>query len=203
MKKYLYGLMACCCFINVAQAGDVVKTVYVNRAPVSNTSFYAAVRGGLNMGTVKAEDEKLNKNSFFVSGALGNQIVDFSTGALRGEMEYTYNDTISEKDAKYDSQLLIANVYYDFNINSTVTPYVGAGLGVAFNDGEYNGYSDNSTSFVYSLSAGITLPVNEKINFDLGYRYLNMTDSDITIDGQDIKIKPYSHQVMAGVRVSF
>lgn len=203
MKKYLYGLMACCCFINAAQAEDVVKTVYINQANVSNSSVYASLKGGLNMASVKAEGEKFSEDTFSLNAALGSKIVDFSNGTLRGEVEYTYNDNLKDKRAKYDSKLLMANLYYDFDINSSIIPYVGAGIGVAFNDVKYAEASDDNTSFAYSLSAGLNIPVNNTVSFDLGYRYLNMTSSDVTLDGDEAKIKPYSHQVLAGVRVSF
>ena len=203
MKKYLLAVLAGTCIAGTAQAGDAVRTVYVNQAQVSDNSAYMALRGGANMAKVKAEGEKFDDTSFAVAAAIGSQIVDFKTGSLRGEVEYTYNDTLEDKDIEYDAQLLMANFYYDFDINSPVTPYIGAGLGVAFNDVDYINDSDDSTSFAYSLSAGVSVAVNPKINVDLGYRYLNMTDSDITIAGTDIKIKPYSHQIMAGVRIAF
>ena len=58
----------------------------------------------------------------------------------------------------------------------------------------------------YTVKKGDTLYTiarNNNVSVDLGYRYLNMTDSDVTLGAQEIKIKPYSHQVLAGVRVSF
>ena len=202
MKKYLLAILAGTCIAGTAQAGEVVKTVYVNQAPVSDSSAYVALRGGANIAKVKAEGEKFDDTSFAVAAAVGSQIVDLKTGSLRGEVEYTYNDSIEDKDAEYDAQLLMANLYYDFDINSPVTPYVGAGVGVAFNDVDYMDRSDDGTSFAYSLSACVSVAVNPKVNVDLGYRYLNMTDFDATIAGQDIKVKPYSHQILAGVRVA-
>ena len=89
------------------------------------------------------------------------------------------------------------------DINSSITPYIGAGVGVAFNDVKYAENSNDNTSFAYSLSAGVNIPVNNTVSFDLGYRYLNMTSSDVTLGSDEIKVKPYSHQVLAGIRVSF
>ncbi len=155
------------------------------------------------MGKVKADGEKFSEDTFSLSTALGSTIVDFSNGALRGEIEYTYNEDLKDKGGEYDSKLLMANLYYDFDINSSITPYIGAGVGVAFNDVKYAENSDDNTSFAYSLSAGLNIPVNNTVSFDLGYRYLNMTSSDVTLGGNEVKVKPYSHQVLAGVRVSF
>lgn len=203
MKKYIYAILAGTCLASTAQAEDVVRTVYVNQANVSNSSVYASAKGGLNMGNVKADGEKFSEDTFSLSAALGSTIVDFSNGALRGEIEYTYNEDLKDKGAEYDSKLLMANLYYDFDINSSITPYIGAGVGVAFNDVKYAENSDDNTSFAYSLSAGVNIPVNNTVSFDLGYRYLNMTSSDVTLGSDEIKVKPYSHQVLAGIRVSF
>lgn len=203
MKKYIFAILAGTCLASTAQAEDVVRTVYVNQANISNSSVYASVKGGLNMASVKTEGEKFSEDTFSLNAALGIKIVDFSNGALRGEVEYTYNNDLKDKGAEYDSKLLMANLYYDFDINSSITPYVGAGIGVAFNDVKYAEYSDDNTSFAYSLSAGLNIPVNNAVSFDLGYRYLNMTSSDVTLGGDEVKIKPYSHQLLAGVRVSF
>lgn len=203
MKKYLFFVLAGMCLVTAAQAEDVIKTVYVNQANVSNSSFYASVKGGLNMASVKSDGEKISENGLSVNAAVGSKIIDFSNGALRGELEYIYNDKIKDKGAEYSAQTLMANVYYDIDINSVITPYVGVGIGVAFNDIKAARASDDSTSLAYSLSTGINIPVNNNVSFDLGYRYLNMTDSDVTLRAQEVKIKPYSHQLLAGVRVSF
>ena len=203
MKNFIFLILAGTCLAGTAQAEDAVKTVYVNRANVSDSSVYVSVKGGLNIGSVKADGEKFSEDTFSVNAALGGKIVDFSNGALRGEVEYTYNEDLKDKGAEYGSDLLMANLYYDFDINSFVTPYVGAGLGVAFNDDKYAGNSDDGTSCAYSFSAGLNIPVNNMVSFDLGYRYLNMTSSDLAPGGNDVKVKPYSHQVLAGIRVSF
>lgn len=191
------------CLANAVQAEDVIRTVYVDQANVSNSSVYASVKGGLNIASVKLNKEKFSEDTFALSAALGSKIIDFYKGYLRGEIEYTYNEELKDKGAEYNSQLVMAHLYYDFDINSSFVPYVGAGLGIAFNDVQYAEYSDKNTSFTYSLSTGLNIPVNNAVSIDLGYRYLNMTSSNVKFGNDEIKIKPYSHQVLTGIRVHF
>ena len=54
-------------------------------------------------------------------------------GALRGNNERTWTGHFGECKETFNATTLLANVYYDFHNSSAFTPYVGAGLGFAFN----------------------------------------------------------------------
>jgi opacity protein-like surface antigen len=101
-----------------------------------------------------------------------------------------------------DSTVVLANMYYDIDMGSSFTPYMGFGLGWAgnrANEGTGNGcecganipvvIESNSTSnFAWALMAGLTIDlgghrggsmkdVNDSasgLKLDLGYRYLDM-----------------------------
>ena len=85
------------------------------------------------------------------------------------------------------SYLLMLNGYADVGTWYGVTPYVGAGVGMAYNnvfgatDNASNngitsgGYFPNKSSlnFAWALMAGLTFNVTKNLDLDLGYRYLN------------------------------
>ena len=88
--------------------------------------------------------------------------------------------------AGISSVLLMANGYVDLGTWYGVTPFVGAGVGMASN--KMSGLTDTgigvaagglaanstNTNFAWALMAGLGFNVNEHLKMELGYRYLNM-----------------------------
>ena len=60
------------------------------------------------------------------------------------------------------------NGYFDFQINSIVTPYVGFGLGW-MKVKSSTGYRD--TAMAWSGMAGISFRASQKVDVDVGYKY--------------------------------
>jgi opacity protein-like surface antigen len=80
---------------------------------------------------------------------------------------------------------LMANVYKDLGRYGSVTPYVGAGIGLAYNrmsETYFTGSTtltnriagDNDLSLAWSLMAGIGYQISDRAILDVGYRYLDM-----------------------------
>lgn len=109
-------------------------------------------------------------------------------------------------DAKLNHYDALINVYYDFGTWSVVTPYVGAGVGVAFGQAkssltgtdESNGNANNYGNYVkyhnlaWALMAGIAIDVYDHTKLDIGYRYLN--------NGSILGTNLYYHEIRAGLR---
>lgn len=110
---------------------------------------------------------------------------------LRTELEYGYNGkaklegSASTPDLNYKSdiksQFVMANVYYDFDLDSNWTPYVGAGIGYArvkadnqvnFG-GEVASLSKSSGNFAWNLTAGISYEMTDNLSIDASYRYID------------------------------
>jgi opacity protein-like surface antigen len=90
------------------------------------------------------------------------------------------------------STVVLANAYADLGNYHGITPYVGAGLGVAYNRitgaGQSNTipspigpvpviakYQDGGKlSLAWALHAGASYDVNERLKLDIGYRYLDL-----------------------------
>lgn len=160
---------------------------------------------------------------------------------LRTELEYALYSKMKDKNthslviggvsepqelsSEISISTLFVNIYYDFKNSSKFTPYIGAGLGIAFIGIEGNSqtvgniyaedvmkYGKNTDSnFAWNIGLGLAYDFNDRISLDLGYRYSNFGDVKskyATENGvQDLaKIRVDSldaHQIMLGVRFTF
>jgi outer membrane protein OmpA-like peptidoglycan-associated protein len=76
---------------------------------------------------------------------------------------------------------LMANLFYDFNRNGRIQPYLGVGAGAARPRVSIDGYdSANDTVFAYQGLAGIGFAVSDRATIDLGYRYFVAPEVDIS-----------------------
>ncbi len=150
----------------------------------------------------------------------GNGIVDRRT-------------TVSVSDkTDVDGTIWMANAYYDFATHGRrgFTPYVGAGIGLVWNQLdrthtstvvscdneapcgtstiEYSTTTQNSAdtvSLAAAVMAGMSYQVSDITSLDVGYRYLFIggTDFATTIDGTESRISigdQHVHQLRAGLR---
>jgi opacity protein-like surface antigen len=122
-------------------------------------------------------------------------------------------------------------VYVDGPELATVRPYIGAGLGAAStslgqvtyrfpaisSDAVTVTSGGSSTSFAYLLTAGVSIPVSERLDLDLAYRWTDLGTvktnagsakivrpagrSNLKIAGTQIDLK--SQAILASLRLSF
>lgn len=100
----------------------------------------------------------------------------------RFQSDVTVTDILGDQStAGLSSTVLLFNAYFDFNSYHGFTPYVGAGIGGAYN--HLNGISKNggpvawieggsNWSFAAALMAGFSYEVHHGLAIDAGYRYL-------------------------------
>ena len=143
-------------------------------------------------------------DSTFIGAGVGYQFNNWLradiTGEYRTQADYraiqsygpTFCPMVSGRcfDAyhgKVGAAVFMANAYADLGTWAGITPYVGAGVGLAhlrFNNltdtsmqpaGGF-GYAQNSsqTNFAWALMAGLGYNVTNNLKLELGYRYLNM-----------------------------
>jgi len=106
---------------------------------------------------------------------------------------------------------LFGNVLYDFQTGTMVTPYIGAGIGVAFADADHIGtlsnggqLNDSQTQFAYQAIAGINAQLDPNWAVTADYRYVASTDPSFkTTAGGNARTDNESHNVVVGVRYSF
>lgn len=150
--------------------------------------MYVEVSPGLSMisdsdtsGGFFASPDIEYDRGFTIGGALGYQIQD----QVRAEASLSYRtadvDQVGGISAGASGDVnvtsLMANVYYDFDLGLPVTPYLGAGLGLARVDldaklGGVSAKDDDDTAFSFSLMAGAAYRISDNLDLSLGYRYL-------------------------------
>lgn len=138
-----------------------------------NSWFRADVTGEYRGGSSFQTLEVLSDQTILPGNVSGQQYADF------------YRANLS-------SYIAMVNGYVDMGTWYGITPYVGAGVGVAYNKlsgmtdtgtaypGNGNLYptggyfSDgNKTNFAWALMAGLSFNVTQNLKLELGYRYLD------------------------------
>ncbi len=143
--------------------------------------------------------------------------LDYFTGCGLGTGTCT-NEYMGHKS----EWLFLANAYWDIGEIRGITPYVGAGIGVAnvnldnFQDinqiaGAIHWARDGSEwNFAWALHAGLAYEVTQDLTLDVGYRYVNMGDGvtgtftsfnpAVTSPGPMTVEDIDSHDIMVGLR---
>jgi opacity protein-like surface antigen len=130
-------------------------------------------------------------------------------------------------EGKYSSTVGMVNGYFDLGNFHGVTPFVGAGVGVAYN--RFYGLSDSTlvvdgfgvaspsggtisegskTNFAWALHAGLAYDVTPNFKVELAYRYMNLGEGRTGVINcfcgstfSPIKVKDIeSHDVKLGMR---
>ncbi len=162
--------------------------------------------GGLNAAILPFDSFSVG-NSWAVGGGIGHY---FGRG-VRGDVTYEWRGDTSVhgtgtfgSDFNFRSQVILANLYYDFRPYERFTPYIGVGLGAAYHStsggvfscagvcGPYDGGSNWSAAgalmagFSFRIDRGGHAPVSIKdqpmaaepgrLHLDVGYRLLYLGD---------------------------
>lgn len=160
----------------------------------SAQSIYYGAHGGLNL----AHDSDFGPSgstlelSFDPGFAIGGFVGYEFGGGLRaeGELSYRANDGDSflgvGLDGDVTSLAFMVNGFYDFDIGSPFTPYVGGGVGVAsvsLNDVGAVGIvlaDDDDVVFAYQLGFGVGYELSPTLTLTADYRYFATADGEFT-----------------------
>lgn len=139
--------------------------------------------------------------------------------ALRGNSEKKWDNYGSRLDSikgVWNNSTLFANVFWDFHNESSFTPYIGGGLGVAFNytgydfemkNGDHYSVDDRFTNFAWNAGAGVSYSLSETLSLDASYRFVGLGYNELshTYNGVKYEIgnKPYNNEFMVGARLTF
>ena len=198
------------------------------------SGVYAGIAGGANfltdsdfdvLGTVDVDNEY--DLGFAVSGAVGYDFGKvWELGGFRTELELSYRENSidthnvaalggdqpgSKGDAS--SLALMVNALHDFDTGSPVTPYLGGGIGYAWNDLDNYGIdavpdvlNDDDSGFAWQLIAGVGYDLSPQATISVDYRYFS-TSADVTSSaatgGTSSDVDLDSHTVMFGLRYRF
>lgn len=139
--------------------------------------------------------------------------------ALRSNSEHSWTDNgryTSYVKGTWNNSTLFANAFWDFHNDSPLTPYIGAGIGMAFNytgyevtlkNGDQYSMDDRFTNLAWNAGAGFSYDINEFMALDASYRFVSLGYNEIskTVDGIKTEIgnEPYNNEFMVGLRFSF
>jgi opacity protein-like surface antigen len=177
-------------------------------------------------------------DSLFIGGGVGyyfNSWLRFDvTGEYRAKTQINFlfatnadgPVAVDQYQGNLSSWIFLANAYVDLGTWDCWTPFVGVGVGGAYNkisnlvdvtpnvfafgaDGSSFGLGRGTSNWnlAWALYAGVSYAVTKNFNIDLTYRYLNFGSAKDTIDCNggsscnEFKFKDlYSNDIMIGLR---
>jgi opacity protein-like surface antigen len=183
-----------------------------------------------NVGNGFAFDQNSNADTNFIGGGVGyewNNWLRFDvTGEYRARTQVNargvYDQITGAGDAYQGylkSWVFLANAYVDLGTWNCFTPYLGFGVGAAYNQladfvdqgigttGAGFGRNSGDWNFAWALHAGLAYSVSKNLKVELAYRYLNFGSVTDTIDcvggcsADSYKFSNlHSHDIMLGLR---
>jgi opacity protein-like surface antigen len=212
MKRIVWAVMMALVAVLPASAGEYYLDFFVGPNRTDDTSFAV-------LGTSRIEtdfDTGLNYGVSF-GYAFDNQW-RFEGELMRREADVDTHDLdmggpIAGSFGEANSTSIFANVFYDFENETRVAPYVGAGLGtvrvdyVNFGVPGLDALDDDDDVMGYQFIAGLAIKINDRWDFRTDFRLLETGDADMTSSaatGSTMSDVEYSSLDMtAGVRVRF
>jgi opacity protein-like surface antigen len=228
--KFLISTAAAVMLSSTAFAADMAQPVYqpVIAQPCCAGAWY--LRGGVGIGLISEADvdfiqNPLNGSNFTIQHASIGDTPFFMVGVgyelnnwLRFDVTAEYRSKAAvnffglynqgggtfgdQYQGFLQSAVFLANAYVDLGTWNCLTPFIGVGVGGAWNKfadltdtsiatftgGAGSGVGQNSTNlnFAWALHAGLSYAVTQNFTVELAYRYLNygsVTDSINCIGG--------------------
>jgi len=204
---------------NMSGTSHTHSTTYVFKSTQSlDTSFKTGFVVGGNFGVkwdsgLRTELElAVRQNS---SKRHGHLRTTYSYGAITGTVNQNTLHLTSSTDRAADTDLrlraysLMANAWYDFDIGSSFTPYIGGGIGLA--EVQIDGSIDsariaekNDMVFAWQVGAGVAFPLTDSIKAFADYRYFAADAARLRLEpgyhGGNVSADFNSHLLMVGLR---
>jgi opacity protein-like surface antigen len=150
---------------------------------------------GVYIGAEGAANWLLNNNSYVMdTGWAAGGKVGYDFIGPRVEVEGLYHSNTgtavvafptgyANVRGKIDQVSVMANVLYDFFPGATITPYIGAGAGVAFVDANIQGCNVCLTMFAYQGIVGLGFNATPALRIGLEGRYYGTTNPGAYVTG--------------------
>lgn len=187
-------------------SSDSTESV-VFRPYVAANLFYGREKSELKIDDDTKRSEKMSGSVPGLALAFGTKVSDFRAElAIQGHGGFSEKVMDGEVKSKVQSYAGLLNAYYDIPTGTSLTPYVGAGVGFARNRASLSDntvkYSGSDWSFAWQLAAGLNYALTDNLVADLGYRYTNygkvnvVNENGVKYKVDDIKM----HNVTLGLR---
>lgn len=184
---------------------------------------------GFDCDEINQTSKETYDTGFAGSFALGYRLAD--QFRIEGEVLYQSNDrdkfqyTATSANPAFNFSFsddlvgererfaFLLNGYFDFKNSTAFTPYLTAGLGGYHLRMKLDNRSiENELDFAWQAGAGVNYRLNDRIGFDLKYRYLGGADAELQLEppsnllparSRSLLYEVGDHQILAGLRVSF
>lgn len=226
MKKIILAVACCAALLstsNVAYTAEATKKEPFNindHYGNEGKGVYASANIGiasLNDADVVTSDSNRSYESdigLAVNAAIG---YDFGSTRLEGEISYQENDldkrnrdgetSVGISDGDSSSTAFLINGYFDFENESSITPFISLGVGwakikvsdIETKDGDSWNTSGDDIVLAYQIGAGLGFAVTNNAFIDIKYRYFGTDDVDLADD----EVEYSSHNLYVGTRVHF
>ena len=178
----------------------LAATLVSGSALAQDAGWY--VRGDLGASTSGEIDSDTTKDldSGWIVGGAGGYAFDNGVRA-EGELLYLGNDIDDASEGETSTAGVFANMAYEFNSQSRIRPFVGAGVGVAQVNFEDGVVDDDDIGFAYQAKAGVAYDINDRLTAELAYRYLGVNDVEFSSGATSPIESDYNNQaVTVGLR---
>jgi opacity protein-like surface antigen len=125
---------------------------------------------------------------------------------------HTENLNINE-NSEIGVYTVMGNLYYDFVNDTSFTPFIGAGLGVAIvhvdiEHSSIEGYVNNVTTdfggaqFAWGVTTGASYAINDDWSMELGYKYIDAGNKSLTEGLAEFNLDSdiVIHDILLGLR---
>lgn len=178
-------------------------------APAAAQDYYAGGQFGISSGggilSFFGLDLVLDQG-VVASGVFGK---DSGKTRIEGEIAIRRNDIdkffLIPADGDMSSQALMGNFYYEFGDGAGVSPYVGAGLGIAnvTMDSVFLDVSDSAAGLATQFMLGMIIPLSDTMSLNLDFRTF-WASPEFATGGGGTFDQPYKINSMAvGLQASF
>ena len=117
-----------------------------------------------------------------------------------GQIPVSANIPGTAINGKVGQLTAMVNLLYDFMPTSVITPYIGAGAGIAFVD---SNSALGSTQFAYQGMVGVAYNVSEQLRFMVEGRYVGTTNPSVNTPFGNVSFQNQNILALAGVSYKF
>lgn len=157
-----------------------------------------------------SHDVDTHRNVMAAGIDLGGEDAAVLVSGAPGNLGVSVADLVADGRGDFSSDYLFVNAYYDFDVSWTLKPYLGAGIGNAWVDVEYNPsgvgiIDDDDSVFAYQVMAGLNYWCSEQLSFFGGLRWRQTDDIEVRADllPADFDIENESWLAEIGARWTF
>jgi OOP family OmpA-OmpF porin len=185
-----------------AALGAIPAVVQAQDVYTPYEGFYIGAGGGALWSLNNGSSGVSTSTGWLVGGKLGYDFigprVDLEVGYGRIPSNAFVPGTVLSGGG---GQLnVMANVYYDFMPRERLTPYIGAGAGIAFVD---SNQSLGSTQFAYQGMLGVLYHIDNNWTFGIEGRYTATTNPSFTVGGTTFTYQNQNIAALAGIAYKF